>query len=66
VVAERHYQEPGWFTRHVFNATVGLITRLGLSVWGSRVLAGADSADADLQRIAPRHPVFKLSLGKDS
>jgi deazaflavin-dependent oxidoreductase (nitroreductase family) len=151
VVAERHYQEPGWFTQHVFNATVGLITRPGLSVWGSRVLevrgrksgeprrvpvnlltlegsqylvaprgetqwvrnlraagsgvlilgrkrerftaielADADKPDllraylkrwkaevgvffdgvgadsAELQRIAPRHPVFKLSLGKDS
>lgn len=33
-----HYQEPGWFTRHVFNATVAATTRLGLSVWGSRVL----------------------------
>jgi deazaflavin-dependent oxidoreductase (nitroreductase family) len=153
VVAERHYREPSWFTQHVFNATVGLITRLGLSVWGSRVLevrgrksgeprrvpvnlltlegsqylvaprgetqwvrnlraagsgvlilgrkrepftaveladadkpdllraylkrwkaevgvffdgVGADSAETELQRIAPRHPVFKLSLGKDS
>jgi deazaflavin-dependent oxidoreductase (nitroreductase family) len=37
-VSEAHYQQPGWFTQHVFNATVGLITRLGLSVWGSRVL----------------------------
>ena len=33
-----HYQEPGWFTRHVFNAAVAASTRLGLSVWGSRVL----------------------------
>jgi deazaflavin-dependent oxidoreductase (nitroreductase family) len=37
-MSEPHYQEPGWFTRHVFNATVELMTRLGLSVWGSRVL----------------------------
>lgn len=33
-----HYQEPGWFTRNVFNRTVALLTRLGVSVWGSRVL----------------------------
>lgn len=33
-----HYQEPGWFTRNVFNRTVALLTRLGISVWGSRVL----------------------------
>jgi len=32
------YVRPGWFTKHVFNATVALATRVGLSVWGSRVL----------------------------
>jgi deazaflavin-dependent oxidoreductase (nitroreductase family) len=37
-MSDPHYQQPGWFTRHVFNATVELFTRLGLSVWGSRVL----------------------------
>src|SRR3954470_14259482 len=30
--------EPGWFTRNVFNRSVAGFTRLGLSVWGSRVL----------------------------
>jgi deazaflavin-dependent oxidoreductase (nitroreductase family) len=33
-----HYQRPDWFTKHVFNRTVALFTRLGFSVWGSRVL----------------------------
>jgi deazaflavin-dependent oxidoreductase (nitroreductase family) len=33
-----HYRRPGWFTRHVFNPLMMLSTRLGLSVWGSRVL----------------------------
>ena len=33
-----HYRKPGWFTRHVFNQAVVGATRLGLSVWGSRVL----------------------------
>jgi deazaflavin-dependent oxidoreductase (nitroreductase family) len=33
-----HYRAPGWFTRHVFNRTVAGLTRLGVSVWGSRVL----------------------------
>ena len=32
------YVEPGWFTRHVFNGLVAAATRVGLSVWGSRVL----------------------------
>jgi deazaflavin-dependent oxidoreductase (nitroreductase family) len=33
-----HYQRPGWFTRNVFNRLVRLLTRWGISVWGSRVL----------------------------
>ena len=33
-----HYARPGWFTRHVFNPAVALLTRAGLSVWGSREL----------------------------
>jgi deazaflavin-dependent oxidoreductase (nitroreductase family) len=35
----RRYLEPGWFTRNVFNRTMAALTKLGLSVWGSRVLA---------------------------
>lgn len=33
-----HYRKPGWFTRNVFNRAVAGLTRLGVSVWGSRVL----------------------------
>jgi deazaflavin-dependent oxidoreductase (nitroreductase family) len=33
-----HYQQPGWFTTNVFNRIVAVFTRLGISVWGSRVL----------------------------
>ena len=36
--ATPHYKEPDWFTRHVFNKLVQGLTRLGVSVWGSRVL----------------------------
>ncbi|HEX4906617.1 MAG TPA: nitroreductase family deazaflavin-dependent oxidoreductase [Acidimicrobiales bacterium] len=32
------YERPGWFTHHVFNRLVRRLTRLGLSVWGSREL----------------------------
>ena len=35
---DRHYREPGWFTKHVFNRTVAGLTRAGVSVLGSRVL----------------------------
>jgi deazaflavin-dependent oxidoreductase (nitroreductase family) len=34
-----HYKEPGWFTKNVFNRVVQGLTKLGVSVWGSRVLA---------------------------
>jgi deazaflavin-dependent oxidoreductase (nitroreductase family) len=36
-LAER-YQRPGWFTTNVFNRLVAGLTRLGVSVYGSRVL----------------------------
>ncbi len=32
------YIKPDWFTRNLFNPTVRAFTRLGLSVWGSRIL----------------------------
>jgi deazaflavin-dependent oxidoreductase (nitroreductase family) len=34
-----HYRAPGWFTRNVFNRAVAFLTRRGVSVLGSRVLA---------------------------
>ena len=33
-----HYKAPGWFTQHVFNRSIGWLTRRGVSIWGSRVL----------------------------
>ncbi|HSR93337.1 MAG TPA: nitroreductase family deazaflavin-dependent oxidoreductase [Solirubrobacterales bacterium] len=35
---DARFQEPGWFTKHVFNRVVAALTRLGISVAGSRVL----------------------------
>jgi deazaflavin-dependent oxidoreductase (nitroreductase family) len=32
------YQRPGWFTKQIFNRAVAGLTRLGISVAGSRVL----------------------------
>lgn len=32
------FQQPGWFTKHVFNPIVAGLTRLGVSIAGSRVL----------------------------
>ena len=39
VAASTHYREPGWFTRNVSNRFVAFLTRHGVSVFGSRVLA---------------------------
>jgi deazaflavin-dependent oxidoreductase (nitroreductase family) len=33
------YVAPGWFTRRVFNPVIAILTRLGVSLAGSRVLA---------------------------
>ena len=33
------YVRPGWFTTNIFNRVVALLTQLGLSVYGSRILA---------------------------
>src|SRR5437763_774423 len=34
-----HYKQPGWFTKNVFNRAIQGLTKLGVSVWGSRILA---------------------------
>lgn len=36
--ATPHFDEPGWFTRNVFNPLVAGLTRIGLPLAGSRVL----------------------------
>jgi deazaflavin-dependent oxidoreductase (nitroreductase family) len=33
-----HYKEPGRLTKSLMNPAVQLLTRLGISVWGSRIL----------------------------
>lgn len=33
------YQAPGWFTRNIFNRSIAFLTRHGVSLLGSRVLA---------------------------
>jgi hypothetical protein len=33
-----YYRKPDWFTKNIFNGAVALLTRAGVSVWGSRVL----------------------------
>ncbi len=36
--ASPRYQPPDWFTRNIFNPVVAGLTRVGISVWGSRIL----------------------------
>lgn len=57
----RHYQRPGWFTEHVFNGTVAALTRLGISVAGSRVLEVAGRKSGQPRRT----PVNLLTLDGD-
>src|SRR5262244_1680049 len=38
IMTEERYVKPGWFTQHVFNPTVKGLTKMGISVWGSREL----------------------------
>jgi deazaflavin-dependent oxidoreductase (nitroreductase family) len=52
------FQRPGWFTRHVFNPLVAGLTRLGLSVAGSRVLEVRGRTSGEPRRT----PVNPLSL----
>jgi hypothetical protein len=48
--ATAHYQRPDWFTRNVFNRLVAGLTRLGVSVVGSRVLEHRGRTTGDLHR----------------
>lgn len=33
-----YYRKPDWFTQNIFNQAIALLTRAGISIWGSRVL----------------------------
>jgi hypothetical protein len=53
-----HYKEPDWFTRHIFNSVVKGLTRLGVSVWGSRVLEHRGRTTGELHHV----PVNLLTI----
>ena len=55
------YIVPNWFTRNVFNRAVAGLTRLGISVWGSRVLEVRGRKSGEPRRT----PVNLLSLEGD-
>jgi deazaflavin-dependent oxidoreductase (nitroreductase family) len=45
-----HYQPADWFTKNVFNRVVAALTRMGLSVAGSRVLEVAGRKTGEPRR----------------
>jgi deazaflavin-dependent oxidoreductase (nitroreductase family) len=53
------YVQPGWFTRHVFNPVIALLTRAGLSVWGSRELRVRGRTSGEWRSV----PVNLLTFG---
>jgi deazaflavin-dependent oxidoreductase (nitroreductase family) len=54
-----HYRAPGWFTRNVFNQLVAFLTKRGMSVLGSRVLAVKGRSSGEWRTT----PVNLLSYG---
>jgi deazaflavin-dependent oxidoreductase (nitroreductase family) len=52
------YLRPGWFTKNVFNRIVAGLTRLGVSVLGSRVLEVRGRTSGEPRRV----PVNLLNL----
>jgi deazaflavin-dependent oxidoreductase (nitroreductase family) len=55
-------KRPGWFTAHVFNPVVALLTRMGLSLLGSRVLEVRGRTTGEPRRT----PVNLLELDGES
>jgi len=55
------YIRPDGFTRRVFNPLVGRLTKMGLSVWGSRVLAVPGRTSG----IVRTTPVNVLTIGAE-
>jgi deazaflavin-dependent oxidoreductase (nitroreductase family) len=53
-----HYREPGLATRKVLNPAVSILTKAGISVWGSRVLEVRGRKSGDPRRT----PVNLLEL----
>src|SRR5438876_5859308 len=56
--AQSHFRRPGWLTKNIFNRAVAALTRLGISVAGSRVLEVRGRSSGEWRRT----PVNLLSL----
>ena len=53
------YQKPGFFTKNVFNPTLAVLTKLGLSMRGSRLLAVRGRKTGEWRT----NPVNPLTIG---
>ena len=58
-MAGERYLRPGWFTRHIFNGAVAGLTRLGISVAGSRELRVRGRTSGEWRTV----PVNLLTIG---
>ena len=58
-MSSQRFQKPGWITAHVFNPLVAMLTRAGLSVHGSRVLAVRGRTSGEIRTT----PVNLLTVG---
>jgi len=56
---DAHFKRPGWLTKNVFNRIVAGLTRVGISVWGSRILEVRGRSSGQWRRT----PVNLLSDG---
>src|SRR5215218_10467014 len=54
-----HYERPGWVTRYLANPVVALLTALGISLRGSRILMVRGRTSGQWRQT----PVNPLSLG---
>jgi F420H(2)-dependent quinone reductase len=52
-----HYRRPDWFTRKVMNPFLNVMMRLGVSVWGSRVLEHRGRCSGELHH-TPVNPLM--------
>ena len=53
-----HYRRPGWITRNVMNRLVARLTRMGVSVWGSRVLEVRGRTSGEPRRVPVNVPAL--------
>jgi deazaflavin-dependent oxidoreductase (nitroreductase family) len=57
-----HYRQPGWFTKNVFNGLIASLTKVGVSVWGSRILSVRGRTSGEWRS----NPVNLLTLNEHS